>query len=442
MNKQDQIITALPAAGYTVVLGAAGSGKTAAALKRACFFADQPEHPRVLLLTWNRLLASQLLTQNAGESLPRQLTVEGFPDFAVRSLKRCGMLSGTGRILDAHRRAALIRQALQKCCAEEPDEPLFSMPAPFFDEEIRMMQQTGRQSCSDSDGSEYMQRLRKCIETVSRHYHELRTFGGWHCDAEDLPGMLCRARMREKTPLRYAHILVDDAQDYSPAMLRALYSVLEPDGSMTLFADPVQRLTGTRYSWQDAGLQVGAVYKLSGSRCVPAEMQHLLSALRSGEQTAAAEMPLLRLYADPEHELADMTALAVRLSRTAPVAVLCRCSADVLRFRRQLLLAQHDSVILHSDTAADVREPGVYLSTYRDARGLEFPHVLLPFLSADQLPHPAALLRSRTAAEAVENERRLFYCAASRAAASLYLSASGSPTQLLPAACIPAQYTA
>ena len=92
----------------------------------------------------------------------------------------------------------------------------------------------------------------------------------------------------------------------------------------------------------------------------------------------------------------------------------------------------HESVILHGDTAAGVREPAVYLSTYRDARGLEFAHVLLPFLSAEKLPHPAALLRARTAAEAVANERSLFYCAASRAAESLHLSASGVPSQMLP----------
>ena len=244
--------------------------------------------------------------------------------------------------------------------------------------------------------------------------------------------------------VRYgARIIVDDAQDFSPAMLRALYRMLAPDGSMSLFADPQQQLTGSRYHWQDAGLPIGEMYELCGSRCVPANVQNLLSALRNGIHTArAAELPMLRLYADSEHELADTAALAVRLSRTAPAAILCRSSADVLRFRQHFLMRMHDSVILHGDTAADVREHTVYLSTYRDARGLEFPHVLLPFLSAETVPHPAALQRTRTAEEAIENERRLLYCAASRTAETLHLSATGDPTPLLPAGCVPVQFTA
>ncbi|MBR4200858.1 MAG: AAA family ATPase [Oscillospiraceae bacterium] len=414
MYTQDQIITAMPAAGYTVVLGAAGSGKSAAALKRAAFFAAKPEHPRVLLVTWNRLLASQLLTQSAKETLPRRLTVEGFPDFALRSLKYYGAIAGTGRILDAHRRAAMIRQALQKCQAAHPEEPLFFMPPQFYDEEIRIMQQTdlcyGTHAADDS-GSGYQKRLRKCTEEVRRNYQEMRTFGGWRFDAEDLPALLCRAASGTKTPLRYQHIIADDAQDFSPAMLHALFGALAPEGSMTLFADPAQRITGSRYHWQDAGLPVGAVHELSGSRMFPADIRHFLAAIRSGDETAE---------------------LAVRLSRSAPAAVLCRSTKDLLRVREQLLKTGHESVILHGDTASGVREPAVYLSTYRDARGLEFAHVLLPFLSAEKLPHPAALLRARTAAEAVANERSLFYCAASRAAESLHLSASGVPSQMLP----------
>ena len=436
MYTQDQIITAMPAAGYTVVLGAAGSGKTAAAMKRAAFFAAKPEQPRVLLVTWNRLLASQLLTQSAKETLPRRLTVEGFPDFALRSLKYYGAIAGTGRILDAHRRAALIRQALQKCQAAHPEEPLFFMPPQFYDEEIRIMQQTdlcyGTHAADDS-GSGYQKRLRRCTEEVRRNYQEIRTFGGWRFDAEDLPALLCRAASGTKTPLRYQHIIADDAQDFSPAMLHALFGALAPEGSMTLFADPAQRITGSRYHWQDAGLPVGAVYELSGSRMFPADIRHFLAAIRSGDETAeSAEMPALRLYADEAHELADTAELAVRLSRSAPAAVLCRSTKDLLRVREQLLKNGHESVILHGDTASGVREPAVYLSTYRDARGLEFAHVLLPFLSAEKLPHPAALLRARTAAEAVANERSLFYCAASRAAESLHLSASGVPSQMLP----------
>ena len=446
MNTQDPIITFMPAAGYTVVLGAAGSGKTTAALKRAVYFARQPEQPRVLLVTWNRLLAAQLLTKDARKSLPRRLTVEGFPDFTVRSLKYCGVLSGTGRILDEHRRMSYIRQAVQICRETHPEERLFSMPDAFFAEEIRILQQTEPlrhdRTQPDTDKA-YPEQLRRCTDAVRRKYMELRTFGGWRYDADDLPALLCRTQAEGKSWSRYTHIIVDDAQDFSPAMLRALYGALEPDGSMTLFADPGQQITGSRFHWQDAGLPVGAVRELHGSRCIPAEVKQFLSVLRTGTESAEKmKMPQLHLYADPEQELANTAARALRLSRSAPTAILCRSSADMLRFRRFLLRHMEDSIILHGDAAIGLREHAVYLSTYRDARGLEFPHVLLPFLSAETLPHPAAMLRTLNAAETVENERRLLYCAAARTTESLFLSASGIPSPLLPASCMQIQYTA
>ena len=446
MNTQDPIITFMPAAGFTVILGAAGSGKTTAALKRAVYFASQPEQPRVLLVTWNRLLAAQLLTQDTKKTLPRRLTVEGFPDFAVRSLKYCGMLSGTGRILDEHRRITYIRQAVQHCRDAHPEERLFTMPEAFFAEEIRVQQHTEPflSDRSRPDGYRtYPEQLLRCTDAVLRKYLELRTFGDWRFDANDLPALLCRAAGEGRAPLRYAHIIVDDAQDYSPAMLRALYSALEPGGSMTLFADPEQQITGSRYHWQDAGLPVGAIRKLHGSRSTPAEVRQFLSVLRSGTDVPEhAQMPQLHLYADPEQELANTAARALRLSRSAPAAILCRSNADVLRFRRFFLRHMEDSIILHGDAAIGLRERAVYLSTYQEARGLEFPHVMLPFLSAKTLPDPVAMQQTLNAAEAVENERRLLYCAAARTTETLFLSASGIPSPLLPASCMQIQYTA
>ena len=60
------------------------------------------------------------------------------------------------------------------------------------------------------------------------------------------------------------------------------------------------------------------------------------------------------------------------------------------------------------------------IMTYHGSKGLEFDTVFLPFLNSGDVPHG----RNLSAME-LEEERRLFYVAVTRAKKSLYLSCEG-----------------
>ena len=89
--------------------------------------------------------------------------------------------------------------------------------------------------------------------------------------------------------------------------------------------------------------------------------------------------------------------------------------------------------ILRDDTPVKLGGKGLYLGTYAAARGLSFPLVFLPELSADRIPDPAQRICVLNEADAAEYERRLLYLAAGRASGALMLSCAGTPSPLLPA---------
>jgi len=68
----------------------------------------------------------------------------------------------------------------------------------------------------------------------------------------------------------------------------------------------------------------------------------------------------------------------------------------------------------------------VYLMTYHNAKGLEFPYVFLPHLTSETVLNPAVNASS-------EEEAQIFFVAATRAKERLYLSYHGSPHSFIDA---------
>ena len=100
--------------------------------------------------------------------------------------------------------------------------------------------------------------------------------------------------------------------------------------------------------------------------------------------------------------------------------------ADLLS---QLVLLNSET----SDRSIDPEEDTVKLTTIHQAKGLEFPVVFVIGLADNLLP-----LKRAIDAGDVDEERRLFYVAVTRAMEELYLTfpkvtASGGPPQLLEA---------
>lgn len=432
MDTFQEITTTAPEIGHTVVLGKSGSGKTAAACARAAYYAALPEHPGVLLLTWNRISA-ELLRQRF-RRVQRPPKIMSYQDFAVQRMRQRKVLSGSCRILTPQKQQNYLRQALAYCRSHYPDEPMFQLPESFYAPQLYSFRQAAA-SAPDGADSSVPEKLRRCLEALYMKYLELRTFDGWHYDRDDLAEAFYRSAQTSRPEYRYAHIIVDQAEEFSPVMLQSLLTCLQSGGSFTMFADPAQQICSCRHAWQEAGIPVSRIRVLSEKCRASAEIDAFLSNILrrldcrapAAEECDHADRLAFRLFPTPSVEAEAIITQALQISRHEPTVILCRNGRMLERFREMLSCRRAGFTVLNTDSSTIPQHRTVYLSEYRDAKGLVFPHVFLPGLSAQA---QAGAEDSRRA------ELRLLYAAASRAQKTLRLSGSGMPSPLLSPHCV------
>ncbi|MEV0591562.1 UvrD-helicase domain-containing protein [Nonomuraea cavernae] len=230
----------------------------------------------------------------------------------------------------------------------------------------------------------------------------------------------------------YRHIIVDEAQDISPAQWRLLRAAV-PHAHDDLFivGDPHQRITDTRVALGAVGIPA-ALHSLWISRRLPQELLSFGVRLRGGglagglvkgvsglygfRATRNGEHPLIRVYDSAEAELAGLaTTIASWLEEGVPagqIAVGARTPQLVRAARRAL-------------ADADVR-----VSTFQNLKGLEFERVALIGVAEGIVPEtppddPGARARL------LQRERGMLYVACTRARSMLYISHSGRGSPFL-----------
>ena len=260
------------------------------------------------------------------------------------------------------------------------------------------------------------------------------------------------------TPRPFRHVLVDEAQDLTPAHLQLLRALVEPGpDDLFLAEDSHQRIYGKKITLSHYGIQVrgrsrrltrnyrttrqnldvafgildpGTYEDMEGQ----AEEHHYISP-RSGPE------PLLLHTSDRADELskaAELLTVWLEQDRdsedSAPesIAILVRD-----RYQRDAVvngLAQHGIEVRAVDREAAGRGRPVVMTMHR-AKGLEFRKVLLFDVSKNAIPRS---LRDQQYSEAdgddaLLRERSLLYVAATRARDQLAISWSGEASPLITA---------
>jgi DNA helicase II / ATP-dependent DNA helicase PcrA len=228
---------------------------------------------------------------------------------------------------------------------------------------------------------------------------------------------------------RYAHVVVDEAQELAPIELRALGRAVE--GSVTVAGDAAQRIdrTGHFASWEAVmealGTRAAPAYLTTSYRC-PRPIVDFAHAVLGPEapdvtpSTLRDGAPVLSTVVPSEAHAALAIVQALNdLQRRAPgvsVAVLAR-DADAAR-------AVHE-VVSRVLPARLVRDgdfsfgPGVEVTEVAEAKGLEFDYVIVPDASARHYPSTPA-------------QRRTLHVAVTRAARQAWLISPGAPSPILP----------
>ncbi len=444
-GRQREIVY-LPEQGHTVVLGAAGSGKTTMAILRAHYLAALTGQ-RVLLVTFNRALVTYLKALAERQQLPSSVTVENYHRFARGYLGNRGLMADNA-IVPQDERQRIIEEALRDLHEQLQGDRLQKMSARFFAEESKWIAGSAIQNSADYvdsrqgvGGVTWSEPECELILKVHQRYLQLRAQRGYRYDWDDLALNVEEAIAQDNTPRRYHHIVIDEGQDFTPAMLRSLTQAIPSDGSLTLFGDMAQQIYGNRISWRTAGLQPAGILEFRENYRNSSEIAALALAMtrtpafrdvpdlvQPNNVRARGLPPALVRCSSPEEErqlIVDQAKAA--LQRRQSVAILVRKREGEDYYLDEFRQSQR----LHRDLQT-WSPGGISIGTYHAAKGLEFDVVLLPRCEAAFIPDPDRLHAFRDQEEALAQEARLLYVAITRARVRLILTYTDARTTLLP----------
>jgi DNA helicase-2/ATP-dependent DNA helicase PcrA len=241
-------------------------------------------------------------------------------------------------------------------------------------------------------------------------------------------------RGRGGRPLRYRHVAIDEAQDFSPLEVQVLLRCLDAAGSITLAGDTHQHVVPHSgfTSWSDFLVHLG----------VPGtEIETLRVSYRSSREIVAFATSLLGdLREDDEPPVSPRSGPPVEIfrftDRGACVAFLADALKEVVREEplastavltpSPQLSAVYHRGLANSDLAPLRRvedqdftfAPGVEVTEIEQVKGLEFDYVVLVEVDADHFPD-------------TPEARRLLHVGATRAVHQLWLMAVGTPSPLV-----------
>ena len=487
LHPQQRALVERRANGPMRVSGGAGTGKTVIAVHRAVELATRDKagglEPRILLTTYTRNLADDLRRQVA-QLEPRLPFTEKLSEPGV-------MVSGLDRVarMILQQAGARISPIAQEVIGQPRGRVLTYPRENVWQEVLTLMGDELPEGLRSADflESEYeLIVLPQRVTTLKQYLRVRRPGRGVALDRSKRAAVWkAMERYRDRsadlgvtsfdeqlalaaawldheaalgTPRPFRHVLVDEAQDLTPAHLQLLRALVEPGpDDLFLAEDSHQRIYGKKITLSHYGIQVrgrsrrltrnyrttrqnldvafgildpGTYEDMEGQ----AEEHHYVSP-RSGPE------PLLLHASDRADELskaAELLTVWLEQDRdsedSAPesIAILVRD-----RYQRDAVvngLAQHGVEVRAVDREAAGRGRPVVMTMHR-AKGLEFRKVLLFDVSKNAIPRP---LRDQQYSDADSDdallrERSLLYVAATRARDQLAISWSGEASPLITA---------
>ena len=485
LHPQQRALVERRANGPMRVSGGAGTGKTVIAVHRAVELAKRDkadgQEPRILLTTYTRNLADDLRRQVARLE-PRLPFTEKLSEPGV-------MVSGLDRVarMILQQAGARISPIAQEVIGQPRGRVLTYPRENVWQEVLTLMGDELPEGLRSADflESEYeLIVLPQRVTTLKQYLRVRRPGRGVALDRSKRAAVWkAMERYRDRsadlgvtsfdeqlalaaawldqeanlgTPRPFRHVLVDEAQDLTPAHLQLLRALVEPGpDDLFLAEDSHQRIYGKKITLSHYGIQVrGRSRRLTRNyRTTRQNLDVAFGILDPGTyedmEGQAEEHHYVSPRSGPEPLLLHATDRADELSKAAELLTVwleqARNSEDsapetiaVLvrdRYQRDAVvngLAQHGIEVRAVDREAAGRGRPVVMTMHR-AKGLEFRKVLLFDVSRKAIPRP---LRDQQYSDADRDdallrERSLLYVAATRARDQLAISWSGEASPLI-----------
>ena len=487
LHPQQRALVERRANGPMRVSGGAGTGKTVIAVHRAVELAKRDkadgQEPRILLTTYTRNLADDLRRQVA-QLEPRLPFTEKLSEPGV-------MVSGLDRVarMILQQAGARISPIAQEVIGQPRGRVLTYPRENVWQEVLTLMGDELPEGLRSADflESEYeLIVLPQRVTTLKQYLRVRRPGRGVALDRSKRAAVWkAMERYRDRsadlgvtsfdeqlalaaawldqeatlgTPRPFRHVLVDEAQDLTPAHLQLLRALVEPGpDDLFLAEDSHQRIYGKKITLSHYGIQVrGRSRRLTRNyRTTRQNLDVAFGILDPGTyedmEGQAEEHHYVSPRSGPEPLLLHATDRADELSKAAELLTVWleqdRDSEDSApesiailvrdRYQRDAVvngLAQHGIEVRAVDREAAGRGRPVVMTMHR-AKGLEFRKVLLFDVSKNAIPRP---LRDQQYSDADRDdallrERSLLYVAATRARDQLAISWSGEASPLITA---------
>ena len=487
LHPQQRALVERRANGPMRVSGGAGTGKTVIAVHRAVELAKRDKagglEPRILLTTYTRNLADDLRRQVA-QLEPRLPFTEKLSEPGV-------MVSGLDRVarMILQHAGAKISPIAQEVIGQPRGRVLTYPRENVWQEVLTLMGDELPEGLRSADflESEYeLIVLPQRVTTLKQYLRVRRPGRGVALDRSKRAAVWkAMERYRDRSadlgvtsfdeqlalaaawldhkaddgkPRPFRHVLVDEAQDLTPAHLQLLRALVEPGpDDLFLAEDSHQRIYGKKITLSHYGIQVrGRSRRLTRNyRTTRQNLDVAFGILDPGTyedmEGQAEEHHYVSPRSGPEPLLLHATDRADELSKAAELLTAWleqdRDSEDSApesiailvrdRYQRDAVvngLAQHGVEVRAVDREAAGRGRPVVMTMHR-AKGLEFRKVLLFDVSKNAIPRP---LRDQQYSDADRDdallrERSLLYVAATRARDQLAISWSGEASPLITA---------
>lgn len=470
-------------AGPARVLGGPGTGKTVVAMHRARYLAG-----RLLRLRSRRNILFTTFSKNLADNIRRNLRlicsdeefqkieVENLDSWASKLLQSRGM-----RVNIADPKKVLELWLELGDILPDRNSPEYFVSFYRWEWE-KYVQQNGIRSLEEyiridrrGAGTRLNRRRREEVWKVLALYRKKLEDRGW-MEYEDV---LTEARCLlegESGPTAYAHVIVDEAQDFSVNAFRLITRIVAggDDGkadklgedSLFIAGDSRQRIYGRKAVLGDWGIRVRGRSRIlkTNYRTTEEISRFALGILRGADFDdldggPLDELPSVSLFHGEEPVMLESASFAEELRRIGEHIATLRAvspAPEAAREGAEGAVPQNICLVVRPThccgiTKADSRQLGiqaekiegegappagdVLIATMYGVKGLEFDHVILVGASAKNLPNRHAMAAAPTRRElAVQElrERSLIYTALSRARKSAALSWHGERSPLLP----------
>lgn len=457
-SEQERLVSwSLAAKGPALLKGGPGTGKSIVALYRVRALLDALEaggkaDSRLLYLTYTNALVAysrQLLGSLLG---PRIERVEvRTADSLVRQLVD-GTREGQRNLVDQTQLRASYDRATRSLNlagnvleAEAQKLALERLGANYVLDEIQVV----LEARGISSLEEYLAAPRPGRRLALNRIQRSAVHAAWLALESELArqgkitwgGLRTRAlKVLEERPdlPRYDGLVVDEAQDLAPTVLRILARVVESPARLFLAADANQSIYGSGFSWADAcetlrfrGRTAVLRTNYRSTREIGEAARHWLAG--AGLEPEEAEpryhhqgaVPAVRGVDGPAAEcdlLATFVRAACRELRFGPSSAAVLVPSEDCGSRIAAGLTERGlPARFMASRELDLQAEGVKVLTLKGAKGLEFPVVALAGFVGGRYPNLPRGMAEEARAEAEAVERRTLYVAMTRAMRALLI---------------------